>query len=217
MKKKYYKEINKISFSFVFDNSPVELIDATNYYDIETFEYALVLRMKNVSPKKISSLRIKLHLFLDNLTVPYKKIDYTYTFSKRDDEMLGETDYILIPQSFYKSFYVIIKEVVFEVGKKEQYNLSSRRRGEFIREQSGDIITACELVEESELLKEEYPAILIPKFGEKAWICSCSHKNSNDRDECEVCRREKRWLMEAYSTENLRKVLKEEGGEGGVY
>ncbi len=209
--KKYYKEINKKSFNFIFDNSPIEFIEATNLYDIDTFDYYLTLKMKNVSGERIRGVKIKLHLFIDNTVVPYKKLEYTYDLKVNADSTFGEKDYIPIPQTFYKSFDVILDEVTFENGVTEDYNISSRKKGELIKEQTNDIATACELVEESEALKESFPAIVMPAFGEKAWICSCSHKNSNDAEACERCSREKKWLMEVYDKERLRRISREEG------
>lgn len=209
--KRYYKEINKKSFDFIFDDSPVEFIEATNYYDIDTFDYFLTLKMKNVSGQRIKSVGLKLHLFIDNTVVPYKKLEYTYDSRVAVDETFGEKDYIAIPQTFYKSFDIILTDVTFENGVTKSYNISSRKKGELIKEQTSDIVTACELVEENEVLKETFPAIVMPAFGERAWICSCSHKNSNDREVCERCSRQKAWLMSVYDKESLRRLSREEG------
>ena len=167
--------------------------------------------MKNVSGEKIKGVKIKLHLFIDNTVVPYKKLEYTYDVKVDADAIFGEKDYIPIPQTFYKSFDIILDEVSFENGVTKSYNISSRKKGDMIDDQTNDIVTACELVEESESLKENFPAIVMPAFGERAWICSCSHKNSSDAEVCERCSREKAWLMTVYDKEHLRRLSKDEG------
>ncbi len=213
MKKKYYKEINTMPFNFIFENSPIEFIDAVNYYDIETFDYSLVIRMKNVSGEKIKGAKLLIHLFLDNNVVPYKKMEITYDFKKDKTDILGANLHIPIPESFYKSFEIVLTEVTFSDGRKEKYNFSSRKKSELIKDQTLSTITACELVEESETLHESYPAIAMPKFGENAWICSCSHKNSTASEACEKCGRSKQWLIETYDAKNLE-IVAAEGSEG---
>ena len=213
MKKKYYKEINKIPFYFIFDNSPIEFIEAVNYYDIETFEYSLVIRMKNVLGERLKGARLLINLFQDNTVVPYKKMEITYDFSKEKGDTLGENHHIAIPETFYKSFEIILTEVTFGDGRSESYNLSSKRKTELIKNQTLSTITACELIEERETLCESFPSLVMPRFGENAWICSCSHKNANTDENCERCGRDKKWLMETYDVTNLKQIAVE-GAQG---
>ena len=126
--KKYYKEITEYPLSAFGESGVIELLSAASYYDVDTFDYSLVLRMRNIGQRKIRKAKIRLSLFLDTTVFPYKKIDYTYVFGKKEGEMLGERVHIPIPQSFFKSFEVVLREVEFEDGEKLSMNLSSKKK-----------------------------------------------------------------------------------------
>ncbi len=213
MKKRYYKEIDTSSFDFIYGNSPVELIDRTSCYDIESFEYFLVVRLRNVSGRRIASVSVRVDLFDGISILPYKRIDYIYKVKKQgktESDIIGDRDYIPIPQSYYKSLEFTVVSVTFADGETMELNLSSARKPKLISEQPNHIIAACEAVDDSEQLRDTYPAIIMPEFGQSAWICSCSHKNSAKSEECERCTRSREALRELYSHENLVRVAQNE-------
>ncbi len=209
MKKRYYKQIDTESFDFIYGDSPIELIDRTSCYDIESFEYFLTVRFRNVSTRGITSLDVRVDLFDGISILPYKRIAYTYKI-KTDSDIIGERDYIPIPQSYYKHLEVVVVSVTFADGETKELNLSSRGKPRLISEQPNHIITACEIVDDSEQLRDTYPAVIMPEFGQTAWICSCSHKNRAESEECERCTRSREALRELYSRENLERVSKNE-------
>ena len=208
MKKRYYKDIERAPFSFVFEDSPLELIDRTACYDIESFEYFLKVRMKNVSSRPIASVKVRISLYQSS-NVPYKKINYVYKVKgnkKASSDIIGENDYIPLPESFYKSLDFTIVSVTFADGETLILNLSSSKKPKLIAEQPSHIVTACELIDDSESIRDKHPAIIFPQFGESAWICCCSHKNRAEAERCEVCTRGRDDLKEAFSMENLNRV-----------
>lgn len=209
MKKRFYKDIDTVTFDFLYGDSPVELIDRTSCYDIDTFEYYLKVRMRNVSGRDISEVEVRVDLYDGISVLPYKKIEYTYKIKnkKKDNtDIIGESDYILLPPSYYKSLEFIVISVTFANGEKQQLDVSSHKKLKHISEQPISIANACEIVDDNELLREKYPAVVIPEFGTSAWICSCSHKNRADFEECEHCSRNRDVLRKIYSVENLRSV-----------
>lgn len=213
MKKRYYKEIDNHTFNFVYEDSPVELLERTTHYDIESFEYFITLKMRNVSGRDISAVKVRLDLFDGFSILPYKRIDYTYKIKKRKKEntdIIGEKDYILIPQTYFKSLDITLVSVTFADGETKQLDLSASKKPKLISEQPNHIITACELVDDNESLRDTYPAVIMPEFGQTAWICSCSHKNKADSEQCERCTRGRDALKSIYAHENLVKVAHEE-------
>lgn len=209
MKKRYYKDIERIPFSFVYDDSPIELIDRTACYDIESFDYFLVVRMRNVSNRQIISVKVRISLY-QNSNVPYKKINYTYKVKRNKKnpptDIIGENDYIPIPQAFYKTLDFSVVSVTFADGETLALNLSSSKKPRLISEQPNHIVTACEIIDDSETIREKYPAIIFPQFSKTAWICCCSHKNRAESEECEVCTRGRDDLKEVFSPENINRV-----------
>lgn len=213
MKKRYYKDIETVTFDFIYGDSPVELIDRTACYDIETFKYYLKVRLRNVSGREISQVQVRVDLYDGISILPYKKLDHVYRIKrkkKEDTDIIGDNDYIPIPESYYKSLDINIISVTFEKGETVELGLSSMKKAKRISDQPNHIITACELVDDSEHLRDTFPAIVMPEFGQTAWICSCSHKNPADAPECERCTRSRDDLKELYTVENLEKVAHEE-------
>ncbi|MBE6650943.1 MAG: hypothetical protein E7613_06490 [Ruminococcaceae bacterium] len=208
MKKRYYKEIDTETFDFIFENSPVEIIDKTASYDIESFEYFLTLRFRNVSDRKISALDIRLDLYDGISATPYKKIEYTYKVTAKNtpEDIIGGFDRISIPQTYYKKLIINILGVTFADGEHLALKLTSETKPKLISQQANHIVTACELVDDKESVKDKYPAIIMPEFGKTAWICCCSQKNKAESETCERCGRERDKLKSVYSHENLVKT-----------
>lgn len=212
MKKRYYKEIDTETFDFIYENSPVELIDRTASYDIESFEYFLVIRFRNVSGRRISALDIRLDLYDGISPTPYKKLEYTYKVTPKNtpEDIIGGFDRIKIPETYYKRLVINILGVTFADGEHLSLKLTSETKPKLIADQANHIITACELVDDKESVKDNFPAIIMPEFGKTAWICCCSHKNKTESESCERCGRERDKLRALYSHDNLEKTAYEE-------
>lgn len=217
MKKRYYKDIEVKTFDFIYEDSPVELIDRTSCYDIESFEYYLKIRMRDLSGRDITSVKVRVDLYDGIGILPYKKIDYTYKVKKGKiaTDIIGEADYIPIPQSYYKSLEVTVESVTF-AGGEVQYLKPSVSKTKLIAELPNHIVTACEIVDDSESIKEKFPAVIIPQFGEHTWICCCTHKNRADAVECERCKRDRDALKAVYTEDNLEKTAHDEAHGTGT-
>ena len=107
-KKRFYKEISYTTFDFLSD-SPIELIDMTSVYDIESFEYYLILTLQNLSGRCVKSVDVKISLFSYS-NVPDTKIFHTYNVSQKTKNMkvIGEGEYIPLPQSYYKDIEITV-------------------------------------------------------------------------------------------------------------
>lgn len=216
MKKRYYKEISRSTFDFVFQDSPVELVDMMTCYDVESFEYFMVLTVRNVSGRVIASADVRLDLYDGISRIPYQKIEYTYKVGKKrrkkgEDELLfGTRDYIPLPQSYFKSVEITVLGVTYSGGERETLNLSSKKKPKLISAQPDHIVTACEIVDDNESVRDKYPAVIMPEFGKSAWICCCAHKNRIDLDECALCSRRRDDLMALFTVEHLELVADNE-------
>ena len=108
MKKRYYKEISRTAFDFVWGDAPIELVDFMTCYDVESFDYRLVLKMKNVSGKAVSSVEGRFDLYDGISAIPYKKLTHIYKKTKKklkkgeDPSIIGENEYVPLPQSYFK-------------------------------------------------------------------------------------------------------------------
>lgn len=188
-KKRYFKEIGERSFNFLFGSSPLEIDRAVEFYDIESFEYFLVIHFSRVTKRLIRSFKIRLYLYLDS-PLPYKKLTYTYNVSKKklSDRILGTDDYIPIPETYFKRFDVFIDEVEWDNGEKETLSFSTLDKKTSPEEKHVAEIDAETTHSET---AEKYPAVIMPQFSDNAWICTCSQKNASQDAVCRRCSRER--------------------------
>ena len=188
-KKRYFKQIDKKEFHFLFDSSPLELDSAVEFYDIESFEYFLVINFSRVVPRRIASFKIRLFLYLDS-PLPYKKISYTYNVAKKkiSDKILGTEDYIPIPETYFKRYEIFLDEVVWEDGERQTLACSTLDKKSVSDEKHIAELDA-ELTHSE--TSEKHPAVVMPQFSVNAWICTCSQKNSSEEEVCRRCLRER--------------------------
>lgn len=188
-KKRYFKQIDKKEFHFLFDSSPLELDSAVEFYDIESFEYFLVINFSRVVPRRIASFKIRLFLYLDS-PLPYKKITYTYNVPKKkiSDKILGADDYIPIPETYFKRYEIFLDEVVWEDGEVQTVGCSTLDRKTVAPEKH---ITEIDAQITHSETSEKYPAVVMPQFSNNAWICTCSQKNTSEDTVCVRCSRER--------------------------
>lgn len=188
-KKRYFKEIGERKFNFLFDSSPLEIDRAIEVYDVESFEYFLILHFSRVSERLVRSFKIRLYLYLDS-PLPYKKLTYIYNVSKKklSDRILGTDDYIPIPETYFKRFDVFIDEIEWENGEKETLNVSTLDKKTSPEEKHVAEIDAETTHSET---AEKYPAVMMPQFSDNAWICTCSQKNASTDAACIRCARQR--------------------------
>ncbi|MBQ9976882.1 MAG: hypothetical protein IJP16_10250 [Clostridia bacterium] len=186
-KKRYFKQIDKKEFHFLFDTSPLELEEAVEVYDIESLEYFLSIRFARITNKLIRSFKIRLFLYLDS-PLPYKKLSYIYNVNKKkmSERLLGADDYIPIPETYFKRYEIFIDEVTYEDGTVEALSCSTVDKRSAVREAHvAEMDSAITPSHKS----EKHPAVIMPQFSEGAWICTCSQKNTPDLDICKRCGR----------------------------
>ena len=186
-KKRYFKQIGKKEFHFLFDKSPLELEEAVEVYDIESLEYFLSIHFARITDKLIRSFKIRLFLYLDS-PLPYKKLTYVYSVNKKKmgERLLGADDYIPIPETYFKRYEIFIDEVTYEDGTVETLSCSTVDRRSAVREShAAEMDSAITPSHKS----EKHPAVIMPQFSEGAWICTCSQKNTSDLDACKRCGR----------------------------
>ena len=205
-KKRYFKQIGEREFHFLFDNSPLEIDKATEVYDIESFEYFLVIRFSRVMERLVRSFKIRLYLYLDS-PLPYKKISYTYNVPKKktSDRIYGDEDYIPIPEAYFKRYEIFIDEVEWLDGEKEALSVSTLDKKtpdneKYIKEIDAEVTRSD--------TAEKYPAIVMPQFSDNAWICTCSQKNTSRDLACTRCSR---------SQEDVKKLLDTKKASGNQY
>ena len=205
-KKRYFKEIGERKFNFLFDSSPLEIDRAVEVYDVESFEYFLVIHFSRVTKRLIRSFKIRLYLYLDS-PLPYKKLTYTYNVGRKrmNDRILGQDDYIPIPETYFKRFEIFIDEVEWDNGEKETLNVSTLDKKTSPEEKHVAEIDAETTHSET---AEKYPAVMMPQFSDNAWICTCSQKNTAQDDACIRCTRQR---------ESLEKMLEKREASKSQY
>ncbi len=203
--KRYYKEITYTTFDFISD-SPVELIDMTSVYDIESFEYYILLTMRNLSGRRVKSVDVKISLFTYS-NVPYTKIFHTYNLSpKHKGDIIGEKEYIPLPQSYYKDIEIMLLSVTYEDGEVEELGLSSKKSPDLISHKSVALQAACEIADRNVGVKRGYPPIVVPAINQFGWICTCSYKNPLGEKNCLRCNRDRDVLMSLYTEDSLKQI-----------
>ena len=189
-KKRYFKEIERNEIEGLLDGSPLEVLNVSSVYDVETFEYFLCIGFARVCERLISSFDIHVDLFLES-SIPYKKIDFTYNIRKKDIKKayIGENVYIPIPESYFKDYEIGIKKVVWDSGEETVLNLSCvQREGKAKKEK---YISEMDLEVTPLYKSEKYPAKFLPEFRKEVWVCTCGQKNLEAADECVRCTRTK--------------------------
>ncbi len=193
-KKRYFKEISREEFHFLFEDAPVELFDLTNVYDVDSFEYFMMIRFSNISERAVKRLAIRIFLYLDS-PLPYKKINYTYEFTKKNNKtkILGDNFYIDLPETYYKKYDIFIDEIEYYDGDCVSLSLSTLKTP---KEQTIENIKDIDAIVTPYHKSEKFPAVIMPSFSESSWICTCGQKNLSEDASCIRCERTKESLLE---------------------
>ncbi len=209
--KHYYKVIERQCFDFLYEDSPVELISSASVFDIESFEYFLLLTFQNVSDKPIASLSITLLLYAE-ANIPYQKINYRYDLKRKvknnlicieKGDVFGDNFYIPLPRSYYKRLGIIIKSVTFKDGKTAELNISSGHHTKKLSSLAKDKKAAYDSLNIYEGIEKDYPAVVLPAMTKTAWLCCCGAKNGIAAGFCVRCGRERDWQINSLSEDKF--------------
>ncbi len=218
--------VKYIDFSFVLENSPVEIIDGYIVSDRDTCDVFASFVFKNVTIKRLSSLTIRLSLY-QNQNIPYQHIDFTYSQSdlnfgiisvggrdlrlresnKRTSVSCGETFgscvFIPIPERYFTKMDVVLVSAEFADGEKLVMNklvTGHTKRFSELDEISRVVYSRVNIYQSAE---EKYPTRVIPQFGDNVWLCCCGTKNPSDLKYCEKCNRERDWQKESVTADAI--------------
>ena len=191
-KKRYFKEIFQQEYHFLFENSPLEIVDLTSVYDIESFEYFAIIRFSKITRRPIRSFSVRLFLYLDS-PLPYKKLEVEYEIGKKKSKsrVLGDDVYIPIPEAYFKRLEILLDSVEYEDGERIKLGFSTDGVKEACH--SEKIVEIDHSQTPSDTV-EKYPAIVSPAFSDSAWICVCGQKNF-ENTECTRCSRGRETLL----------------------
>lgn len=192
-KKRYFKQISREEFHFLFEDSPIELYDLTSVYDLESFEYFMRIRFTNTKERQVKRLEMRVFLYLDS-PLPYKKINYTLELKKKSKgNIIGDDCYIKLPETYYKRYDIFIDEIEYRDGEILPLSLSTVRAP---KENSVKNIKEIDASVTPYHKSEKYPAVIMPSFSDSLWICTCGQKNLNSDASCVRCERTRESLEE---------------------
>ena len=214
--------VKYIDFSFVLENSPVEIEEGYIVADKDTGEVFASFIFKNLSNLPIKNLNIKLDFYLNNNCVPYKSIDFEYsrdelTFgiiknrkkelkvrecNKRtliySGESFGSCVFVPIPENYFKKLEVTLVSVVYSNGTTENINQTVTGKKKLFSELDDISKTVYNRMNIYQSAEHYHPTIVIPQFGNKVWLCCCGNKNPASSEKCEVCAREKEYQQKNF-------------------
>lgn len=74
--------IERLDFSRIYDDVPVEVIEGYTVTDSDTSECFAVFKIQNVGEKEIKALDVRLLLYEGTANIPTRRLDFTYTAIK---------------------------------------------------------------------------------------------------------------------------------------
>lgn len=236
-----YNVIEKFDFSAIYDNCPVDILDAYSLYNINTFKYYVNIVFINSCKKRITELVIKL-LCYSNQNIPFKKIFYTYSavkgnigkkdamekyhfpnnlpfFKKKIDNIVSEGEefghcvYIPIPETYFKKMKLEFVSVKYDDGSFEDLSLCKQVKYVKYDDLNDDSRFAYHLMNIYNIAEEEHPIRVIPMQSENSWLCCCGRKNINSDNICKKCMRDKDWQLKNITKESFDETIKNESVE----
>jgi len=240
-KKAIYNVIEKLDFSTIYENSPVEVLEGYSVYDTETFKYYINLILVNAGEKPLLELNVRL-LCYANQNIPYLKIPFTYSlkkdslgirsnrtdeetktpfFSKKQKqspyiiqgESFGTGVYIAIPDSYYKKLELEISSVVFGDGSTLDIKAVKGINYKRFNELSDDQKFAYNRLNIYNVAEEDFPIRVIPVATANAWLCCCGQKNLSSDSICVKCKRDRDWQIRNVTDESFSHTLTQESKE----
>ena len=228
-----YKVIEKFDFSAIYEDCPVEILDAYSFYNINTYKYFVNIVFINTCSKNISELTIRL-LCYARQNIPYQKLLYTYSLSKNNlgkfvkdrkfnfnlfsnkkkkqtsvehGEEFGHSIYVPIPETYFKKMKLEFVSVKYDDGTIE--DLSKSKQMKYVRydELTDDNRFAYHSMNIYNVAEEEHPIRVMPMESENSWLCCCGSKNISTDQKCKKCLRDKDWQLKNITEESFDKTL----------
>jgi len=228
-RQRIFRVVEYLDYSAVFEKSPVEVIEGYIVSDVDDYSIFASFVFRNVSKKRLKALDVRL-LCYHNQNIPYLKIPFTYSYERYTlgtrkkgsqriwdkkmrsnpvidrDKSFGEAVYIPVPESYFSRLELEITGVRYADGSYEELSLIAGKRHDRFAELDNDKKFAYMTVNIYLAAEEHFPTRFIPQQGENAWLCCCGHKNSNENETCDKCKREKSWELENVTSEKLAEV-----------
>lgn len=225
-RQRIFRVLEYLDYSAVFERSPVEIIEGYVLSDVDNYDIFASFVFRNVSDRGILSLDILLQCY-HNQNIPYLKIPFTYSLESYtlgtrringktikdkiadqkpvidSTETFGETVYIPIPESYFTRLQVILTGVTYADGSREELNLVAGKSIKKFHELNAEMKIAYNKVNIFTANEEVFPIKVVPQEGEMAWLCCCGHKNPKSAELCEVCQRERDWVLQNLAEEKL--------------
>ena len=234
-----YKVIEKFDFSAIYEDCPVEILDAYSFYNINTYKYFVNIVFVNTCPKKISELTIRLLCFARQ-NIPYEKLIYTYSLSKNNlgklvkskkfnlnlfskkkkdqssiehGEEFGHCVYVPIPETYFKKMKLEFVSVKYDDGTVEDLSKSKQMKYVKYDDLTDDNRFAYHRMNIYNVAEEEHPIRVMPMESENSWLCCCGTKNISTDKICKKCMRDKDWQLKNLTKESFGKTLNSESME----
>lgn len=218
--------VKYFDYPFILEDSPVELEEGYIVSDRETCDVFASFVFKNVSPKPLKSLKIRLACYL-NQNIPYLNIDFEYSqkdltfgiiksgereFKLRESnkrevirtaESFGSCVFIPIPESYFTKMEVILLSAEMLNGEIIPINtlvVGDSQRYKDLDDISKLVYSRVNIYQAAE---ERFPTKVIPQFSNQVWLCCCGTKNPLANTECERCGREREWQKQTVTEDIL--------------
>lgn len=226
--------VKYIDFSFVLENSPIEIEEGYIVADKDTGEVFASFIFKNVANLPIKSLNIKLDFYLNNC-VPYKSVYFEYSHNEltfgiikdhkkelkvrecnkrnfiNSGESFGSCVFVPIPENYFKKLEVTLVSIVYSNGEIELIDQIVTGKKKLFSELDDISKTVYNRVNIYQSAEHYHPTVVVPQFGNKVWLCCCGHKNPASAKNCEVCAREKEYqqknFVQSAIDENVKNLV----------
>ncbi len=230
-RRRIFRVLEYLDYSAVFEHSPVEITDGYVISDVDNYDIFASFVFRNLSDKGIQSLDIML-LCYKNQNISYLRIPFTYSLEsytlgvRRMDgkkikekiadkkrvvepsESFGEAVYIPIPESYFSRVELVLSTVTYDDGSSEELDLVAGRSIKKFHELNDEMKFAYNKLNIFTAVEEVFPIKVVPQEGELVWLCCCGHKNPKSAELCEVCRRERDWVLENLAVQKLDETAK---------
>lgn len=214
-----FNSLYSLPDNLYFEDFPFIISAGRLLLDTQTGKTASQLKIKNLSSKNVSALKIRINCF-DIAKHELGSKDFTYLdLTSTPNSEFGQKSPIYLPYSETRSFEVKFLEAVYS-------------DGEVLNAPDG-ILSPVPAPESTAVfgkeLADEYSHIhgekcrFIPKKYQNIWVCSCNTVNSNEEKYCHNCHCSFESLTSDANKDTLSKkrkerlVAEEEARKEGIY
>ena len=194
-----FNTLYSLSDNLYLEGFPFVVSAGKLLFDTQTGKALAQLKIKNLSGKNLSALKIKLTCF-DVAKHELGDKEFTYLdLNTTANTEFGQKTPVYLPYSETRSFEVNFIEAVYSDGE-----VLSAPTGSLYAVPSPQsiLVFGKELAEEYQLIHGE-KCEFIPQKHNSLWICSCGAVNSNKNDTCHNCRNN----YEGLSSDASKEVL----------